>query len=289
MMHESPAPRNEGGFKSTVASPKVVLVTGASSGIGKSCAELLCGAGYRVYGAARRGIEIRKDLADTLFSLRMDVTAEESVRKGLQTVMEREHRLDILINSAGAGIAAAVEDTSIADAREQLDVNLLGVLRTIRAVLPAMRKQQSGLIVNIGSICGLIAVPYQGLYSASKFALEGLTEALRLEVGRFNIRVVLIEPGDHRTCFTQNRRFTEEASRNPAYRDRFQRSITRMAFDEQNGPAPDQVARLVHRVIEKPNPRLRYTTGPSAQRAAVWLKRVAPHRLLEKLLEAYYS
>ena len=273
-----------------MAAPKqVILVTGASSGIGKSCADLLHRAGYRVYGASRRANDLGDSAPPGWVSLRMDVTSEESVREALQHILEREQRLDVLINNAGMGIAAAVEDTSVADALDQFDVNFFGVLRTVRTVLPIMRSQQSGYIVNIGSIGGLIAIPYQGLYSASKFALEGMTESLRLEVGRFGIRVVLIEPGDHRTSFTTARRFTEESSRNPAYTGSFQRAVQRMASDEQNGPEPERVARLVHKVINQATPRLRYTTGPAAQRAAVWLKRVVPYSVIAKLLELYYG
>jgi len=273
-----------------VAAPqRVALVTGASSGIGKSCAELLCRAGYRVYGASRRGIDLPEKAPPGLASLRMDVTSDDSVREGLHHILRLEQRLDVLINNAGVGIAGAVEDTSVMEALGQFDVNFFGALRTVRAVLPVMRTQRSGYIVNIGSIGGLIAIPYQGLYSASKFALEGLTESLRLEVSRFGIRVVLIEPGDHRTSFSTNRSFTEESSRNATYRESFERATRRMASDEQHGPGPESVARLVHKVINLPNPRLRYTTGPAAQRTAVWLKRVLPYSIIAKLLAAYYG
>ena len=263
----------------------VVLVTGASSGIGQCCASLLARKGYRVYGASRSA----GSASDRVVPLHMDVTLDDSVRAGCASVLERERRLDILINSAGMGIAGALEDTSPDEARQQFEVNLFGAHRVCRAVLPIMRQQGSGYIVNIGSIGGLIAIPYQGLYSASKFALEGLTECLRMEVRGFGIHVVLIEPGDHRTGFTKNRRFTAGSSENPAYRAALERAIERMARDEQTGPSPDNVARLVFRVIQSRNPRLRYTAGPDAQRAAVWLKRLGPHALIEKILMAYYA
>jgi short-subunit dehydrogenase len=187
------------------------------------------------------------------------------------------------------GIAGAVEDSSIPEAMEQFDVNFFGVIRVCRAALPIMRKQGAGCIINIGSIGGLIGIPYQGLYSASKFALEGLTEALRLEVRGLGIRVVMIEPGDHRTSFTQKRRLTRAASENPAYHSAMQLAIDRMAADEQAGPEPDNIAHLVYKLIHTRNPRLRYTVGPWPQRAAVWLKRVAPHALIEKAMKLYYT
>jgi len=263
----------------------VVLVTGASSGIGQCSASLLARKGYRVYGASRSAVSTN----DSVLALRMDVTRDDSVGAACASILEHEGRLDILINSAGMGIAGALEDTSPDEARQQFEVNLFGVLRVCRAALPIMRQQGSGYIVNIGSIGGLIAIPYQGLYSASKFALEGLTECLRMEVKGFGIRVVLIEPGDHRTGFTKNRRFTAGSSETPAYRASFLRAIQRMADDEQTGPPPDGVAQLVSDVVQMRNPRLRYTAGPRGQRLAVWIKRFAPHALVERIVTAYYA
>jgi short-subunit dehydrogenase len=152
-----------------------------------------------------------------------------------------------------------------------------------------MRSQGAGYIVNIGSIGGLIAIPFQGFYSASKFALEGLSESLRIEVRPFGIHVVLIEPGDHCTGFTANRRSTTASTGPSAYRNRFERAIARMASDEQNGPKPDAIARLVRKVIDDPRPRLRYTVGPASQRAAVWLKRLLPNRMMEGIISRYYG
>ena len=152
-----------------------------------------------------------------------------------------------------------------------------------------MRRQESGNIINIGSIGGLLAIPYQGLYSASKFALEGLTESLRLEVKQFGIHVTVIEPGDHRTALTQNRIRTAAALTGSPYETRANRAIDRMAKDEQSGPDPAGVARVVLKVLESRHPRLRYTTGPAIQRAAVLLKRIAPYSLIERIMDIYYS
>ncbi len=261
------------------ANGRVVLVTGASSGIGQACAVFLADHGYKVYGASRRAVT-----SAGVVPLVMDVTCEESVANAVALVLEREGRLDVVVNNAGVAVAAAVEDSAIADAKEQFDVNFFGVLRVCRAVLPAMRRQGAGYIVNVGSIGGLIAIPYQGLYSASKFALEGLSESLRLEVRGFGIRVVLIEPGDHRTGLTENRRLIQSVT----YDEQFRRAVGRMAADEQGGPDPERVAQLIHRVIQKNQPRLRYTAGPPAQRVAVWLKRLMPYALVEKLMRLYY-
>jgi NAD(P)-dependent dehydrogenase (short-subunit alcohol dehydrogenase family) len=263
---------------------KVVLVTGASSGIGAGCAEFLSQRGYRVYGGSRTA-----RAASGVIPLTLDVTDDTSVSRAIDTILAREGHLDVLVNNAGFGIAGAVEDTLIGEAVAQFEVNFFGVLRVCRAVLPVLRRQQSGYIVNVGSIGGLIAIPFQGLYSASKFALEGLTESLRLEVSPFGIHVVLIEPGDHRTSFTRNRRATEASTQGSVYRPRFERAIARMASDEQCGPAPDGIARLLHKVITHPRPRLRYTVGPGAQRIAVWLKRMMPYTVIEQVMQCYYT
>jgi NAD(P)-dependent dehydrogenase (short-subunit alcohol dehydrogenase family) len=257
----------------------VVLVTGTSSGIGNACASLLAARSCRVYGASRRAVSI-----DGVTSLAVDVTDDQSISTAVATILDREGRIDAVVNNAGIAIAGALEDCTIADAKEQFEVNVFGVLRICRAVLPTMRKQGSGHIVNVGSIGGLIAIPYQGLYSASKFALEGLTESLRLEVAGFGIRVVLVEPGDHRTGLTQHRRIVES----DVYSESCRRAVERMASDERKGADPAGVARLVCRVIRNPHPRLRYTAGPPVQRAAVWLKRLGPYAVMERAMRLIY-
>ena len=262
----------------------MVLVTGASSGIGACCAALLAEQGCRVYGGSRGTVS-----ASGVEPLTLDVADDASAARAIETILAREGRLDVLVNNAGFGIAGAIEDTSIEEARAQFEVNFFGAHRMCRAALPGMRQQKSGYIVNIGSIGGLIGIPFQGFYSASKFALEGFSEALRLEVRPFGVHVVLIEPGDHRTSFTQNRQSTRGSGAGSAYGDRFQRSIARMAADEQSGPGPEAIAQLLHKVIRNPSPRLRYTVGPVAQRAAVWLKRALPYAVLEKIMQSHYS
>jgi NAD(P)-dependent dehydrogenase (short-subunit alcohol dehydrogenase family) len=265
---------------------RVVLVTGASSGIGLACATHLAGRGFRVYGTSRRAAA---GSPGDVTMLTADVTDDRSVEQAIATVLDREGRLDIVVNNAGMGIAGPVESTSIEQAKGQFEVNFFGAFRVCRAVLPAMRRQRSGYIINIGSIGGLLAIPYQSMYSASKFALEGLSEALRMEVRPFGIRVVIIEPGDHKTGLTENRQFTEISIATDAYGPSFEAALLKTAHDEQSGPGPEQIARLLYRIVNQRHPRLRYTIGPIPQRAAVWLKRLMPYSILEYTMRTYYG
>lgn len=264
---------------------KVILVTGASSGIGQACAMALAQQGYRVYGTSRN--PRRADADFTM--LAMDVTDTAAVQAAAQTLLNREGRIDVVVNNAGFGYGGAVEDTSIEEAEAILDTNFLGALRVCHAVLPTMRAQESGTIINISSIGGMIALPFQGLYSASKYALEGLSEALRMEVKRFGIHVTLVEPGDTRTAFTANRRNTRGADENPVYREAYQRTLARIETDERNGVSPETVARTVLRIVATPRPKVRYVVGPFHQKLAVPVKRLIPAGLFERIMMLVYG
>lgn len=270
---------------------RVVLITGASSGIGRACAAHLGRKGYRVYGTSRRaapsGEAPTDDRPFTLIP--MDVTDDVSVEWGVRLILEREGRLDVVVNNAGMGYAGSVEDTSIEEAKEQLETNFFGALRVCRVVLPHMREHGGGYIVNISSIGGLVGIPFQALYSASKFAIEGLTEALRLEVKPYNIRVSLIEPGDCCTNFTANRRKTLACQNGSVYDERAAAALAVMEKDEQCGTPPERVAHLLERIITHPAPRLRYQVGPLPERVAILLKRFVPSALFEWGLRQYYK
>ncbi len=218
----------------------------------------------------------------------MDVDDDASVARGVGYILEKEGRLDILVNNAGFGIAGSVEDTAIEEAKSQLETNFFGMFRLCSHALPLMREKRSGCIINISSIGGLIGIPYQALYSASKHAVEGLTEALRMEVKKYGIKVVMIEPGDFKTGFTAHRRKTAQSHESTVYLEDFTRSLQVMEHDEMNGPPPIHIARLVERIINTPSPKLRYMAGPSSEKMAVMLKKLLPYSLFEWALMKYY-
>jgi NAD(P)-dependent dehydrogenase (short-subunit alcohol dehydrogenase family) len=259
---------------------KVILITGASSGIGRACALHLASLGHRVYGTSRR-----PQTEDTgCMMLQMDVTDDASVEMGIQILLEREGRIDVVVNNAGVGYGGSMEDTSIEEAKDTFETNFFGVLRVCRAALPAMRAQGSGTIINVSSIGGQMGLPYQGLYSASKYAVEGVTESLRMEVKRFGIHVVLLAPGDIRTQFTDNRRSTHAAETNPVYREQYLRTLKKIESDERGGASPEVVARAVARIIASSSPRLRYIVGPFYEKLAVLVRRIVPSALFERIL-----
>jgi NAD(P)-dependent dehydrogenase (short-subunit alcohol dehydrogenase family) len=261
---------------------KVVLVTGASSGIGQAIARHLAGRGWRVFGTSRH----EATGCDGVDMLRMDADEDNSVALAIGAIMEKTGRLDAVVNNAGWALMGPIEDTPIADARAQMETNFFGVLRVCRAALPIMRAQRSGHIVNISSLGGVFGMPFSGIYSASKFAVEGLSESLRLEARRFGIRVVLIEPGDTRSQLPLRRRTVQPVRRASAYQETFDRFQVKQAQDEGKAPPPDAVAGLVERVLRDPRPAMRYTAGMFDQRMVVPLKRWLPHSWFERILGA---
>ncbi len=267
------------------AKPKVVLITGASSGIGQACALRLARRGYRVFGTSRRP---QAEAGEPFEMISMDVTDEDSVRQGVATVLARAGRLDVVVNNAGFGFGGALEDTSIDEAREIFETNFFGILRVCRAVLPHFRERGAGTIVNVGSLAGLIAQPFVSLYCATKFAMEAVTEALRMEVRPFGIHVVLIEPGDTHTPFTANRRRTEGSQETSPYADNLQRALAVIEHDEEYGISPEAIARSLERILRSRSPRLRYPVASAFQRFAAAARKGMPGGLFERVLTRYY-
>ncbi len=255
---------------------KVALVTGASSGIGQATAVLLAKAGYTVYGTSRRGGDASRRSFEMLS---LDVTSDESVDAAVQQLMQREGRIDLLVNNAGFGVApAGAEESSIEQAQSIFDTNFFGVVRMTRTVVPHMRKQGAGRIINIGSVLGVLPMPYGALYAATKHAIEGYSESLDHELRTRGIRVSVIEPAYTKTPFDAN--FLEPDAKLDAYREVRaavnQRVKEVMATAEQ----PGIVADVVLKAASAARPQLRYTAGALAGRL-IWLRRFAPAGLLD--------
>ncbi len=267
---------------------KVILITGASSGIGLVTAIYLAKCGMKVYGTSRRDSCDMKIKNGVRF-LKMDVTDPDSIQKAVDRVITFEKRIDVLINCAGIGIAGAVEDTSVDEYRQQFDVNLFGVIRVVQMVLPHMRQEKRGRIINISSIGGIIAQPYVSGYCASKFALEGFSESLSMELKDYGIDVHLIEPGDMATEFTKNRMTAHDTGPNSSYYKNYQRVMKKIEYDEMNGANPAMVGPLVLKIIQGRAGKLRYPVGYTFQKWTIQLKKVLRSRFFESLLVKYYS
>jgi len=273
---------------------QVVLITGASAGFGKACAEHLSERGYTVYGTSRSArfdtdSQSNAQHKPPFKTIPMDVCDNASVETGIQYILDQEGQIDIVVNNAGFGLAGAFEDCTVEEVKAQFETNVFGVVRVCRTVLPHMRQRKTGVIVIIGSISGVISVPFQSAYSASKFALEGFAEALRMEVKPFGIKVVLIQPGDFKTEFTRNRVFAKQAESNPAYARACKRALGIMEHDERNGPPPVEVARLLDKILQHPNPGLRYPIGNFSDRFGAGIKPFLPEKIYEWLIMKTYK
>ena len=268
----------------------VFLVTRASSGIGRSISVEAAAAGHRVFATARQP-EAIADLGPAVSSLPLDVTRGESISRAVSEVLARAGRIDVLVNNAGYGQMGTVEDISMAQWRAEFDVNVFGLLETTRAVLPVMRARGSGYVVNIGSIAGRIAYPFGGAYCASKFAVEAISDALRLEVEPFGIRVVLIEPGPIRTRF--NARVEREVDplvhdAGSPYHARYEGAFVRFRKESSFGALPPEaVARVVLRAVRRRKPRARYLVTAPAKIFA-FARRLAPDALMDAAMRAKF-
>ncbi len=271
--------------------PRVVLVTGATSGIGAACATELARAGHRVFGTGRRVVDGTRagEGAGAFELLRMDVDDDASVADGVGRVLAAAGRVDVVVNNAAFGIGGAIEDTSIAEAKALFETGFFGMLRVVRAVLPSMRARRSGCIVNVSSLAGRLALPYQGLYSAAKFAIEGASDALRMEVAPFGVRVVVVQPGDVATGFTASRREASGAGEGSVYRDAYRRVLAAVERDEHAGVPAADVARCIRGIVENPSPRTRYSVGLAGQRVAARLKDLLPDALVDRLLRGHFG
>ena len=264
---------------------KIVLVTGASSGIGKAIAIFLSEKGYTVYGTSRT-LKNEKDFSFKMIAL--DVLKVDTIHTAVAYIIEKEGRLDVLVNNAGMGITGPVEETPTAEMRAVFNTNLFGAIDMMKAVLPQMRKQNSGAIINITSIAGYMGLPFRGLYSATKGALEIVTEAARMEVKNFGIELVNVAPGDFATNIAAGRYHTP-VFENSAYKEKYQTNLDLMNAHVGSGMNPLEMAKVVYKITQTKHPKIHYKVGGFMEKFSIVLKRILPDKVYEKLLMNHYK
>ncbi len=264
---------------------KVVFITGGSSGIGKSIGDFLMSKGYTVFGTSRNP----ERYTDSKFDLlQLDVSDLESIQKAVQITIKKEGRLDVLINNAGAGITGPVEEIPMEEIKRNFETNFFGPINVIKTVLPHMRAQNSGLIINITSIAGYMGLPYRGIYSASKGALEILTEAIRMEIKDFNIQMTNVAPGDFATNITAGR-FHQPILEHSPYKIPYVNTLKMMDDHVHAGKDPLLMAKAIHKIILTDRPKVHYKVGEFMQKFSIVLKRILPDKVYEKMLQNHYK
>lgn len=264
---------------------KVVLITGGSTGIGKSIGEFLSEKGFIVYGTSRNPSKYR---GSKFPILPLDVKDVASIKSAVKTVIEKEEKLDVLINNAGAGITGPIEEIPEAEIQKNFDTNFFGPINVIKSVLPQMRKQNRGLIINVTSIAGYMGLPYRGIYSASKGALELTTEAFRMELKDFNIKMTNVAPGDFATNIAAGRYHAPLLEDSP-YKIPYGNTLELMNAHVDSGSDPNLMAKKVFKIINTTNPKVHYKVGEFMQKFSIVLKRILPDKVYEKLLMNHYK
>jgi short-subunit dehydrogenase len=268
---------------------KVILITGASSGIGMAAARLLAKDGHTIYAAARRVDRMKELEADGIKLIAMDVTDDASMQAGVKEILDREKRIDVLVNNAGYGSYGALEDVPISEAKYQFEVNIFGLARLTQLVLPQMRAQKSGRIINISSIGGKIGEPHGAWYHATKFAVEGLSDSLRMELKQFGIDVVVIQPGAIKTEWTDIARLNLlKTSGNTAYKDLAIKHAKTFENADAQGSDPMVIAKVIRKAATANRPATRYAAGMGAK-PILFLRSVLSDRMFDRLILAAYG
>lgn len=264
---------------------KVVLITGGSSGIGKSIGEFLHSKGFIVYGTSRNPEKV----VNSIFSLiALDVRNTSSIKNAVSEIINKEGRIDVIINNAGVGITGPIEEIPMQEIKNNFETNLFGPIEVIKAVLPQMRVQKEGLIINITSIAGYMGLPYRGIYSASKGALELITEALRMETKSFGIHITNVAPGDFATNIAAGR-YHAPVIEGSAYEIPYGNTLKEMNTHVDSGSDPSEMAEAIHKIILAKNPRIHYKVGAFMQKFSIVLKRLLPDVVYEKMLMNHYK
>lgn len=264
---------------------KVVFITGGSSGIGKAVGEYLLEKGFTVVGTSRNPQRI----SGSKFPLvAMDVKDRESIQTAVQTVLGKKGRIDILINNAGAGITGAIEEVPYEEILNNFETNVFGPIEVIKAVLPSMRIQKDGLIINVTSIAGYMGLPFRGIYSSSKSALEILTESLRMELKPFHIEVTNVAPGDFATNIASGRYHAPVVANSP-YKEVYGMSLQMMDEHVDSGGDPREMGKAIFKIIQTSKPKVRYKVGQPLQKFSLLLKKILPSRMYERMLMNHYK
>lgn len=262
---------------------KVVLVTGGSSGIGLATCRYLQQKGCKVYGTSRKARH--GELMHGIPMLGLFLDDASSIRAAFDWLIQKEGRIDVLVNNAGTGIAGAIEDTATEEITAIFQTNVFGQLECCRAAIPQMRKQNKGCIINISSIGGEFGLPYRGVYSASKSAIDRFSETLRMELAQWNITVSIVQPGDYKTNINNNRIIAKASLREDSpYYDGFIKNYKGISDDISSGHPPVDVAKVVWRIIDSKKPYMRYPSATFLQRFSLSLNRVLPSHIFQKLL-----
>ncbi|MGN6639796.1 MAG: SDR family oxidoreductase [Mucilaginibacter sp.] len=265
---------------------KVILVTGASSGLGQATAKALAAQGHTVYGTSR---DVKRISGVNFNPLQMDVTDDASVKAAVDKVIKAEGHIDVLVNNAGNGITGPLYAMPVEAAKKQFEVNFFGVVRVCSAVLPSMIERKQGLVINIGSLAGLFGLPYQGLYSASKFAIEGYSQSLRMELQNTGVKVTVLNPGDFKTDFTGNREKLPFTLNNEQLKKEFEAAVAAMEKDESIGASPDKLAAKICSIVNKSKPAHSYLVGAIGQTIVPTLKAILPENIFVKLMNDHYG
>ncbi|WP_338648426.1 SDR family oxidoreductase [Flavobacterium sp. KS-LB2] len=264
---------------------KVVLITGGSSGIGKSIGAFLHQKGFVVYGTSRNPERV----LNSVFPLvTLDVRDADSIHAAVAKVISISGRLDVVINNAGVGITGPLEETPMQEIKNNFDTNFFGPIEVMQAVLPQMRAQQSGLIINITSIAGYMGLPYRSVYSASKGALELITEALRMEVKSFGVDITNVAPGDFATNIASGR-YHAPVVDGSAYEIPYGNTLKMMDEHVDSGGNPNEMAEAVYGIILNPSPNIHYKVGAFMQKFSIVLKRILPDKVYEKMLMNHFK
>ncbi|MFD2863278.1 SDR family oxidoreductase [Mucilaginibacter antarcticus] len=265
---------------------KVILVTGASSGIGLASATALHNAGHTVYGTTRN---LAKKVNAPFKLIELDVTNDESAKAAIAKIIEAEGRIDVLVNNAGNGIAGPAYAMPVDKAKQQFEVNFFGVVRMCSAVIPEMLKNNSGLVVNISSLAGLFGLPYQSMYVASKYAVEGYTESLRMELRKTGIKLTTINPGDFKTEFTGSREVIPFTIDHAVLKANYETAVASIEKDENAGADPIAIGNQLVNIVGKRSPAHQYLVGAIGQTIAVTLKKALPGGIFEGLMADHYG